>query len=260
MSPLSITRRLWLLFTGGTLLQPARAAQDAELSAREILDRMTAAYARCQTYQDTGRVTRVSVSERGRNETTLPFSTAFIRPSRFRFEFFSGDIRFLAVADGPSTRTWWDIQPGVRDVSSLELALAGATGISSGTAHTVPALLMPDCIRGRKPDDLLDLRRLEDARIDGIDCFRVQGETRSGRDLAQQEEVRQQVLKVTGRDFGIAKHAPDVLWIDKASLLLRRIERGTEHRDHRFDVVTTYEPEVDATITDGQLAFDPPRR
>lgn len=260
MSLASSTRRGWLLFAGGALLKRAQAAEGPEPSARQILDRMAAAYARCRTYQDSGRVTRVFVSAGGRREDTMPFATAFIRPSSFRFEFFSGDRRFLAVTDGSATRTWWDVQPGVKDAPSLDLALAGATGISGGAAHTVPVLLMPERISGRRLADLVELQRLDDASLDGIDCFRVQGELRSDRDAAKQDEIRQQVLKVTGRDLGIWKMAPEVLWIDKTSLLLRRIERLTAHGEWTVQTVTAYKPEVDGEIAESQLAFDPTSR
>ena len=43
-----------------------------------------------------------------------------------------------------------DVKPGVRDHESLDFALIGATGVSVGSAHTIPRLLMPDTVNGRK--------------------------------------------------------------------------------------------------------------
>jgi hypothetical protein len=146
----------------------------------------------------------------------------------------------------------------VDDAKSLDLSLAGATGISGGAAHTVPVMLMPDRVTGQRPTNLSELERLADADLGGVACFRVQGATPFSRDAKAQEAHRQQLLKMTGQDIGLPKFGPEVLWIERGTWLLRRIEAQTEHSSFSQQTVTTYEPAFDTAITDGQLAFDPP--
>lgn len=47
----------------------------------------------------------------------------------------------------------------------------GATGVSGGSAHTVPALLMPDEVGGRSLAELADsAERLADETVEGAVC------------------------------------------------------------------------------------------
>jgi hypothetical protein len=56
-------------------------------SPQEILDKMVAVYASCSSYVDKGQVKTTFFENSGPRTTKRPFSTAFVRPSRFRFEF-----------------------------------------------------------------------------------------------------------------------------------------------------------------------------
>jgi hypothetical protein len=264
----SITRRLFLFLTGGLFVKfglghATIEADDQALTAGEILERMATTYAKCKTYQDSGCVTTIFIQGDGQRTDKKPFSTTYVRPARFRFEFkssFDGDTwhRYIVWADGGDARTWWDIRPGVSQQPSLSLGLAGATGVSGGSAHTVPALLMPDSIGGRRLTDLTQLKRLEDAKFDGVDCFRIQGRLLIEVGPAERERRRQEVMKVTGRDLGTPVRGPATLWIDRSTFLLRRIDEQTQFDDFRTESTTTYEPLLDVAIADSQLRFDPP--
>jgi outer membrane lipoprotein-sorting protein len=264
----SITRRLFLFLTGGLFAKiglgdAAIQTDNPVLSAGAILERMETTYATCETYQDSGFVTTVFIRDDGQRRNKIPFSTAFVRPTRFRFEFKNSHDgqnwrRYIVWADGADLRTWWDIRPGVVQPPSLSLGLAGATGVSGGSAHTVPALLMPDSIGGRRLTDLTQLRRLEDAKLDGVDCFRIQGSMRIEIDPAELERRRQLTLRVTGRDLPNAISGPEMLWIDKSTFLLRRIDKQTQFDDFRTESTTIYEPLINSAIADSQLKFDPP--
>ncbi|HUR59136.1 MAG TPA: sigma-70 family RNA polymerase sigma factor, partial [Opitutaceae bacterium] len=56
------------------------------LSALQILERMAQTYAQCASYFDTG-VVRSASKDAGGRMAELTFSTAFVRPDRFRFEY-----------------------------------------------------------------------------------------------------------------------------------------------------------------------------
>ncbi len=53
------------------------------------------------------------------------------------------------------------------------MALAGATGVSSGSAHTIPALLLPREVGGRMLTDLEQPKRGEDKVLDDHKCFTI---------------------------------------------------------------------------------------
>src|SRR5258708_2518928 len=140
------------------------------MTAEEIVAATEAVYASCRTYADTGCVRTVFLRRDGRTDfvSSTPFETAFIRPDRFRFEFSTHHphqtefSRYIIVAQGSVVQTWWDIRPGIEQVESLSRALAGATGVSSSSAHTIPALLMPDQVSGWRLGERATLARLED--------------------------------------------------------------------------------------------------
>jgi hypothetical protein len=265
-----ISRRPILILSGGLLAGIGRAHADSSdgrtLSAAEILKRMGAIYGSCKTYQDSGEVTTAFNGSGPGFSNTKPFSTAFVRPARLRFEFRSAFLpydnhwrRYLVWADGAKTRTWWDDKPGIVESPSLELALAGATGVSGGSAQTVPAMLMPGRVWGRPLTDLVDLQRMEDALLGKAVCFRIQGALRGVNDPELQERMRQQILKSSGRDPGITTQEPRTLWIDRSLFVLRRIDAASQSSAGlRTQTLTTYEPSLDEVVAESQLRFDVP--
>ena len=236
------------------------------LSAAEILERMIGTYANCKTYQDSGEVTTAFSGSGPSFSNTKPFSTAFVRPARFRFEFKSAFLpydnhwqRYLVWADGAKTRTWWDVTPGIVESPSLESALAGATGVSGGSAQRVPAMLMPGRVWGRPLRDLLDLQRVEDAPLGNAVCFRIHGTPGGDNNPKLEERSRQQILKISGLDPGITTQKPRTLWIDRSLFVLRRVDAASESTTGlHTQTSTTYEPSLDEAVTESHLKFDAP--
>lgn len=271
---MTLTRRLFLALTGGVVasLRPTGATGKEEdpntLSAADILRRMSETYLNCKTYQDTGKV--VTVFDRGENERVAirPFSTAFVRPDRFRFEFHRKTARstdewhrYIVWALGKEVRSWWDLGERLDRRASLGLGLAGATGVSGGSAHTVPSFLLPDLVSGRRFSDVVNLERLADGVFEGISCFRLTGEVvRTIENAVEDERRRRQFQQVTGRSWEDAVSKPLVLWIDRATFLLRRIDEQTQFASFGTTSTTTYEPLIDAPIAEGQLAFGAPEK
>ena len=223
----------WPLLTPST---PACRAD--EPTPREILGRAEKVYATCKTYKDSGFVRAVIIPKEGENVVSeKPFTTAFVRPDRLRFEYTEPKpqghaVRYLIRMQGPEVLSWWGIRPGVTREDSLALALAKATGVSGGSAHTVPSLLMPDGQIGARATDLKDPKRVGDDKQDGVDCFRVEGR------------------------FG---NATRTLWVDKGTSLLRRLDDTIETNDLRIVSTTIYEPSAGGEIAPKLLEFDPPR-
>ena len=202
-------------------------------TAKQVLDRMSKTYAGCKTYGDSGVVKTLFVQDTGTRTVEIPFKTAFVRPGQFRFEYKNGTDRHIIWSKGKDVRTWWDLQPGIQKPESLQLAVAGATGVSSGSAARIPAMLMPDKLEGWGGVHIRDAKRIEDGPLDEVECFRLEG-----------------------------KYVDDpiTLWIDKKSYLVRRIDEQATFDTFRTQMMTTYEPVIDGEITDELLEFDPPQQ
>jgi hypothetical protein len=151
-------------------------------NARAYLEAVHAHHRSLPAYSDTGLSRPLSPRRPG----VCRFETRYLGPGLFRFAFerahphpslkhkvsrsvvgHDGDSAFLHTQHfgAPATLS----RPG-----SLDLAVAMATGISSGTAHTIGALLFAE-VGGW---GLLDLRRLRfrrHRRVAGVRCVCVSG-------------------------------------------------------------------------------------
>lgn len=105
----------------------------------------------------------------------LNFSTQFRRPNLFRFAWHSPDNDGVNVVwcDGKSVFAKHSYDIEVRHIENLSRAIAGATGISGGTAHTVSSLLMNE-VRGSKLTDRKYSVYRGTEIINGEDCYHLQ--------------------------------------------------------------------------------------
>jgi outer membrane lipoprotein-sorting protein len=229
---------IFILLASSFLAHPTAASRADEPTPREILGRAERAYATCKTYKDSGFVRTVILPKEGENVVSeKPFTTAFVRPDRLRFEYKETKpqghaMRYLIRMQGEEVVSWWDIRPGVTTEESLPLALAKATGVSGGSAHIVPSLLLPDGRLGARATDLKEPKRIADDRQDGVDCFRVEGR------------------------FG---NATRTLWIAKDTSLLRRVDQTMQAADLHIVSTTIYEASAGDEISPKLLEFDPPK-
>ena len=129
----------------------SEAQNSDSLSASAILERVGAVYAAAQTYRDSGLVKSTYNPAIRRFSTDMPFTTAYSAPDRFRFEFHvpfpdnsnSLNRRWIVFRNANEVKEWAFLKPAVSVEQSLDLAIAGATGVSGGAARDIPALLMP---------------------------------------------------------------------------------------------------------------------
>lgn len=206
---------------------------EAEPKAESILKKMAATYAGCKSYQDTGERQTVKRLDPHRKYTVrMPFTTAFVRPDRFRFERKQrhGEEdwdRHLFWSNGIEHKSWWDVKPGVTRKKSFEELLY----LPSFLASPVLEMLAP-----KKEGDAALLKylkgpqRIEDADWEKNRCYRIRAET-----------------------FARGK----VLWIDQKNHLLVRID--AKLADDSLET-TTYRPVLDAEVAQGKLVFDPPEK
>ena len=180
-------------------------------TADAILRRMAAAYAALGAYQDSGDV-RYEVTGTAQQ---IVFRTAFERPRRFRFEWIMhhpfAPLRFFKTtrvlrSDGESTftavsRTWG--KSGEQRDESLARGVAGATGVSAGSVHTIATLLIPN-LWASEPFGVSLVaigspRLMGVESVESVECHRVEG-------VSRQDEKTQ-------------------LWIGRDDNMLRRVAR-----------------------------------
>jgi hypothetical protein len=205
------------------------------LTAADVIKRMKQAYAGTHSYFDTGMVKEVFIDANGERIVKKPFTTAFVRPDRFRYEFrekspYLTERRFVIYRNGEELRTHWDVEHDLT-LDTLDRAIAAATGVSSESAITVPGMLLPNEITWRRAIRFSKPTRIEDDRLGDIDCFRIVDQ------------------------FG---GALTTFWISKQDSLLRKTYSEKSFEDFRVRRTTTYEPEIGAEIDWGFLDFNPP--
>jgi outer membrane lipoprotein-sorting protein len=183
--------------------------------------RIAQSYAGCSSYQDTGVVeTTFDETTSGRIEKK-PFKTYFQRPTLFRFEWIDyspyKDGRLNIVwSNGKEAFTYWQPDRYEKE-ESLSMGIAGATGISSGAAHTLSRLLMEDIMSGFALTDLTDLSIVGSEQFEGEWCYRISGKHPSG-SLYE-------------------------LWIGKSDYLVRKLRRRS-----KFENFSTLEEEIHRDI------------
>lgn len=214
---------------------PPRANHDDTRipAASQIVDQMVAAYSKCHTYMDTGTVTTVFKSADDFFTEVIQFSTVMARPSQFRFECTDDGVphsRYVAWRKGAEVRTWWDLTQKAKQEDTLGLALAGATGIT-GSAHTVPALLMPDEVGPLLLTDFVNATRGDDEDLGNHKCFTIE-------------------TLDTGDTI--------TFWIDQESFLIRRIDETSAFDDFSTAETTTYDPVIDEGVAPSLLDYNAP--
>lgn len=206
------------------------AQETPVLSAQQVIDKMVSVYASCSAYSDTGRVKTVFFNAGGRT-VIKSFSTAFVRPSRFRFEFKEetdyGSNNFVAWQDGISIKSWWSIKPGIKLYENISFALGNAAGISSGSSVYIPSMLFK--LRDTQRIQTLSQVKMSDDKVDGRPTY-----------------------KIEGKDW---RDNPITVWIDKENFLVLQIYE--KHKTERFEAEQTinYKPRINASVTPEQLAF-----
>jgi hypothetical protein len=237
------------------------------MNPEKLLASMAEAYASCATYRDSGRVlTRFLETDGSPKHTSdRPFRTAFVRPSHFRFEFqnrYRDDgewHRYIIWADGTHVRVWSHFGARLEQPESISLAIAGGTGVSGASAHTIPVLLMPERVSGRRLTELVDLHLVGEELIDEFPCHRLTGTFVPYARSADEDDALRQRAVLTGMPLPQRyEHSPHTLWVDSHTFLLRRIENHVRFETFRTETVTTYSPGLNVAVADEESGFDAP--
>ena len=158
--------------------------QEAVVTPRQIVQRMAEQYSTISSYQDYGVVETIE-NKTGRRRPAISFKTYFMRPQLFRFQWVEhGSLaapgRNIIWYDGKQSYSYYAIEPDkVEKEKDLSSAIAGATGVSLGSAYTVPTLLIKDD-GGFRLTDLKNLSLSGQERFEGEDCYVLKGTHPSG--------------------------------------------------------------------------------
>jgi outer membrane lipoprotein-sorting protein len=232
-----------LLFLALLFMPAAGAKQAGSPSAKQVVDQMFSAYASCKTYLDTGEVRTAYLDARGRRTIVLPFSTAFVRPASFRFEFRSrrGEAeweQYIVWKQDDVVKSWWSIRPGIIADRSFSMSISGATTASGKSSLTIPSMLMSDELRANPIKALTNLRLAGEEKVAARDAY-----------------------KIEGQDF---RGNTTTVWIDKQRFLLlqvfekRKVRNPDGKGEFETETTTVYDPQINQAVPAPKLAFDPP--
>jgi len=163
------------------------------MTAEAVLKAMLSRYSALKSYQDRGIVLRTWPDKAEPYE--ISFTTFFRRPDLFRFDWISHHpypplrhlkTRHVIWSDGKDALHYTIDKDSskMKRKESLFMAVAGATGISMGSALTVFNMLMPE-YGARSFTELRDID-LRTAVFEGIDCHCIRGRYAQG----AQEDLR----------------------------------------------------------------------
>ena len=181
-------------------------SQSIDPSPQTIIKNMAERYVALSSYEDTGVVETVSEGSFPRRNTDVGFKTYFTRPNKLRFEWLdysplSTAERNVIWSDGTKVFSFYSFEPErIETKEDVSFAVAGATGVSRGSAHTIPELLMSE-VGGFSVTELAKLSLKRKEMFEGEECYVVEGYHPNG-------EAWQ-------------------LWISKNNFLLRKLRNPT---------------------------------
>lgn len=235
-------------------------------TAREALSTLLATYANAATYADEGELVHV-ITQVGRAATVThaTVSNAFVRPDRFRFVYWTDEDGpdFQILRDGSHVVSDFSARDGPEEEASLDLAFAGAYGVTEGMSDLVGPLLHAD---GKARVGLFrgdDFTLGEDASVDGVDCLSLETQNSEGRTrvlLGREDHLIRRVerrYRVDGDELSrtvresLGRTAPD---------LLRLIESGPPED---VEETITLRPRLDDYVSPSTFALEeraPPTR
>jgi len=258
-------------------------------NASDILASVCETYANLGSYRDVGE----SLTEfwndactRTTHRSMLGIATRWRRPDHFYFEFRDrgpahyDNSKHVVWMQGPRVRTWWsanwdEVEEEGRGIS---MAIAGATGISSGTACWIARLLGLEGCGEADLTDAIDAVILGDEMIEDRPCWHIEyaerihppyryqiwiekeshlvrkmfepiGDQMSGPTPAQLQMMRVEL------EARVAELGPDSP--------LRRVykemmdDREQGKRSAKTTQTIWWRPEANPVLTDTDFAFDP---
>jgi outer membrane lipoprotein-sorting protein len=230
------TSRFLLLLVAILLSGLPVLAQPEQTDATTVLNKMFSVYSRFKSYQDEGLLITTFDEPTGGTIHKMPFKTFYKTPNLFRFEWTDYGISKLAKtkiiwSNGKDAFTYLEPDRYEKE-EALSLAVAGATGISSGTVNTVLEMLRPNEFGWWNPKTWKDLSLSGEELFEGVSCYRLKA--KDGDDLVE-------------------------LWVGKSDFLLRKLREESEFGDGlRIKEEIRRKIQVDHSIAEVVFNYKPP--
>jgi hypothetical protein len=163
--------------------QPEKDQAAKPLTAQEHLDACAKRYAAAKTYRDEGNVDTVIDAGSRPIADSKPFATAFERDARFRWQFehsampgHKPDQKYVVWSDDQKEfKSRWTVNGKTGSFPSLDMAMAGPTGVSGGSATVVIPLLRSDMKWGIRSTSMHDPEIVGTEKIDDAQCTMIRG-------------------------------------------------------------------------------------
>ena len=230
------SRSLVLLVAVFAFGLPVLAQTSLKPNATSILNNMFRVYSRSTSYQDEGILVTTRDEPTGGTIEKMPFKTFFKRPNLFRFEWTDYGATKLGRTkmiwfDGKQAFTYWEPDYYEKE-ESLNLAIAGVSGVSDEAVNTVSDLLMPDRTTRSTLKKLVNVSVLGEEIFEGVRCYRIKG--KEGNSSLE-------------------------LWIGKTDFLLRKLRKESKYENQlRIHEETRRKILLDRSIGEVVFNYKPP--
>jgi len=238
---MAMIRLLLLTLTSGLLGIAAPARAD------DVWTQSRAAYAALTSYADRGSVETVYRSGAGPTLTEQhAFTTSYQAPRRFRLDFKSESAgageRFVIWSEGEAFNTWWSTTKVASTFPRGQGTTAFAIGSlpTKGAATVIPPLIFA---KSGLQGPLSNLQPDSDS-VAGHPCYKLHG--------------TESQLYGSGRATNVR---PVTLWIDRDSLLVRKVFEDTPESLGAAtvsQVITTIDPQGNPSLDAASFHFEPP--
>jgi hypothetical protein len=241
--------RLWeIAFSSGAVIALMFGARDPAsptTSAGQVFAEAREGYHNLRTYSDTGEVvteyqgvgTGVLTSTKG------SFQTSYEAPRHFRLKFTKENGEQLVIWTKGQERTvyWWWSATRVADSSPSVVPFLTASAPTLGTTTLIPSLLFPQAKLAAQLDQLTDPKLEADEGLDSHACYKLSG---------NETAIKGTMVR------------PLTLWIDRESLLVRRVVEDTPKSIGNAGVSRTtwnIHPQANSNLREQDFEFTPPR-
>ncbi len=175
----------------------------AEPTADEVLKKVAEKYKTIETYKAEGTVFTHADADGRKMVLKTSFTMLLKKPNLYLISWSQTGLIPQSGAvwsDGTQPYLYIGVTNTYAKMDSDEMALAGATGISGGTAHTVPSLFLPVFTQPAELSRLKDPQIEKSELVEGDDCYVIGGAS----------------------PFS----AKETFWISKANHLIRKYRRS----------------------------------
>ena len=233
-----------LLIVGhSTLANPPSNSDMPAMSLNEILDKVTAAYKSTETYKSDGTITSDIDTGGLKISIVTSFSILLKKPDLYLISWtqknmpMAGMDRSGAVwSDGTQPFLFMGVVNAYSKMSSDEIALGGATGISGGAAFTIPSLFLS--VFKEQPKLL---SRLTNPKVE------------------VGEKVGEEECYVISGSSSISKK--ETFWVSKTSYLIKKYYRSLESPEGGVTIPEMTDEQLDEAIKGmGQKVTDETRQ